>query len=235
MTAPVLKAGPAATDEAVAVIRSGGLVITPTATNYNLVCDATNEDAVKRVFAVKRRVKMGPLPVSLPQPSDLVEYGEVPSSFDTRAFDELLPGEVSFIFRQRHPFPDQLSCGLRTVALSVTSDPVFRSIVVGVGPTAATSANISGQGNIYVTLDKAIADLGEDVDLIVDAGPTASDSATDHPDRVNTIVDLTFDPPFLVRRGWVPVEALAPWVPELVHDPALYQQKLAERAAAASQ
>jgi L-threonylcarbamoyladenylate synthase len=234
MTAPVLKAGPAATDEAIAVVRRGGLVITPTATNYNLICDATNADAVRRVFEVKRRVKMGPLPVSLPQPSDLVEYGEVPPSFDVRAFDALLPGEVSFIFRQRYPFPDQLSCGLRTVALSVTSDPVFRSIVVGVGPTAATSANLSGQGNIYVTLEKAIEDLGDAVDLIVDAGPTASASATDHPDRVNTIVDLTFDPPFLCRRGWVPTAELAPWLPELVYNPPLYQQKLAERAAAAA-
>lgn len=232
MTAPVLKAGPAATDEAIAVVRRGGLVITPTATNYNLICDATNAAAVERVFQVKRRVKMGPLPVSLPYPADLVEYGEVPPSFDARAFDALLPGEVSFIFRQRYPFPDQLTCGLRTVALSVTSDPTMRSIVVGVGPTAATSANLSGQGNIFVTLDKAIADVGGEVDLIIDAGPTASESATDHPDRVNTIVDLTFDPPFLARRGWVSTEALEPWVPELVFDPARYQQELAERAAA---
>src|SRR5204863_9501293 len=101
-------------------------------------------------------VKMGPLPVSLPQPTDLATYGKVPDSFDVQAFDVLLPGEVSFIFRQRYPFPDQLTCGLRTVALSVTSDPNMRSIVVGVGPTAATSANISGQGNIFVGLDKAV-------------------------------------------------------------------------------
>jgi hypothetical protein len=78
----------------------------------------------------------------------------------------------------------------------------------------------------------AIADVGGEVDLIVDAGPTASESATDHPDRVNTIVYLTFDPPFLARRGWVSTEALEPWLPELVFDPARYQQELAERAAA---
>jgi L-threonylcarbamoyladenylate synthase len=231
MTAPVRAASPAGIDEAAAILRGGGLVISPTATNYNLICDARNAHAVERVFAVKRRVKLGPLPVSLPYPGEIPQFVSIPEAFDSRAFDELLPGEVSFIFWQKHPFPEKLTCGLHTVAVSCTSHPVFRSIVVATGgPVAATSANISGQGNVFVDLGKAIADLGDEVDLIIDAGPTEAHAHPDHAHRVNTIVDLTFDPPQLCRRGWVPTEKIAPFVPGLVDDPDTYKKLVAQRA-----
>ena len=66
-TAPIVKAGEHLAP-AVEVLKGGGLVISPTTTNYNILCDATNPDAVARVFQVKERVKVAPLPVSLPEP-----------------------------------------------------------------------------------------------------------------------------------------------------------------------
>ncbi|MGF7234784.1 MAG: L-threonylcarbamoyladenylate synthase [Frankia sp.] len=234
MTAPRIPAGPEATERAAAVVRGGGLVITRTATNYNVVCDATSESAVRRVFQAKKRVKLGPLPVSLPYPSDIPTYVQIPDTFDTAAFDALLPGEVSFIFWQKYPFPEQLTCGLHTVAVSCTSDPVFRALVKGAGgPVAATSANLSGQGNIFVGLDKAVADLGDEVDLIVDAGETEAAASPDHADRVNTIVDFTFDQPYLCRPGWVATSEIEKYVPDLVVDRDTYSELLARRAAAA--
>lgn len=231
MSAPVVAASDAAISQAVTVLRGGGLVISPTATNYNLICDARNEQAVSRVFDVKQRVKLGPLPVSLPYPEEIPSYVHVPDAFDTRAFGELLPGEVSFIFWQKYPFPDELTCGLRTVAVSCTSDPVFRRIVVGTkGPVAATSANLSGQGNVFVDLDKAIRELGDRVDLVVDAGPTQAQAHPEHSDRVNTIVDMTFEPPQLCREGWVAVEKIRRFIPGLAVDPARYRELLAQRA-----
>lgn len=231
MTAPILAASPSAIEQAAVIVRDGGLVISPTATNYNLICDARNAKAVARVFKVKRRAKLGPLPVSLPYPSDISRYVHVPDTFDSTAFDELLPGEVSFIFWQKYPFPEELTCGLRTVAVSCTSDLVFRAIVVGSGgPVAATSANVSGQGNIFVDIDKAIADIGDEVDMIINAGQNEAHAHTEHAHRVNTIVDLTFGRPHLCRRGWVPMERITPFVPGLVDDPDAYKQMVAERA-----
>lgn len=231
MTAPVMAASDAAVSQAVAVLRGGGLVISPTATNYNLICDGRNARAVSRVFDVKQRVKLGPLPISLPYPDDIPSYVHVPDTFDSRAFGELLPGEVSFIFWQKYPFPDELTCGLRTVAVSCTSHPVFRRIVVGTGgPVAATSANLSGQGNVFVDLDKAISEIGDQVDLVVDAGPTEAQAHPEHSDRVNTIVDITFDPPQLCREGWVPVDKIRRFIPGLTFDPTRYRQLLAQRA-----
>jgi L-threonylcarbamoyladenylate synthase len=229
MIAPIIKATDDYLARAVDVLKRGGLVISPTTTNYNLICDATNESAVNRVFDVKRRVKFGPLPVSLPTPEVADRYVHIPDWVDQSVLTDMLPGEISFIFRQKYPFPDQLTCGLHSVAISCTTHPIFRSLVVGVGgPIAATSANLSGQGNIFVPLSKAIEDIGHMVDLIIDAGPTAAELVGSG-DRVNTIIDLTFDVPYLVRPGWVTLDRVARYFPNLETDTALYQQVLARR------
>lgn len=232
MTAPIVRPDQEGMSRAVEILLAGGLVITPTVTNYNLVGDATNRATVERIFEVKKRAKLGPLPVSLPSPEAIRHYVEVPESFPEGALEALLPGEVSFVFRQRYPFPDRLTCGLRTVAVSVTSDRVFRSLVVGAHrPIAATSANLSGQGDIHVDLAKAVSDIGEGVDLVIDAGPTEASASPEHRHRVNTIVDFTFGEPHLCRRGWVPTDALRVWFPSLVEDEESYRDLLAKRAA----
>jgi L-threonylcarbamoyladenylate synthase len=231
MVAPIIKADAHGSHlpKVLDVLRGGGLVISPTTTNYNLICDATNAQAVEKIFEVKKRTKFGPLPVSLPHPREAVNYVHIPGWFDQAILEKMLPGEISFIFRQKYPFPDRLTCGSHTVAVSCTTHPVFRSIVVGMGrPIAATSANLSGQGNIFVPLEKAIEDLGELVDVIVDAGPTAAEIAGQG-DRVNTIIDLTFEVPYLVRPGWVPLAEVLRYVPHLNTDVEAYQAALRQR------
>jgi L-threonylcarbamoyladenylate synthase len=96
-------------------------------------------------------------------------------------------------------------------------------------PIAATSANLSGQGDIFVCLDKAIADIGNDVDLIIDAGATPAQHAASA-DRVNTIIDLTFESPYLVRPGWVGLEQVRKYFPTLRTDVEEYRRLLAQRA-----
>ena len=217
-------------EAALEVLKSGGLIISPTTTNYNILCDATNSEAVKRVFQVKKRTKVGPLPVSLPYPHLASQYVYVPDWFDEKILQELLPGEVSFIFKQKYPFPDELTCGLRTVSISCTTHPLMRSIVVGMeGPIAATSANLSGQGDIFVTLEKAVLDVGSEVDLIIDAGPTEAQLAPHIKHRSNTIIDLTFDKPYLCRKGWVSLEKISKCIPNLVVDIDRYEECLANR------
>lgn len=231
MAAPIIQADARGghLSKVLEVLRGGGLVISPTTTNYNLICDATNAQAVEKIFEVKRRTKFGPLPVSLPHPREAAHYVHIPAWFERDILEKMLPGEISFIFRQKYPFPDRLTCGSGTVAVSCTTHPVFRSIVVGMGrPVAATSANLSGQGDIFVTLDKAIADLGDLVDVIVDAGPSAAEIAGQG-DRVNTIIDLTFETPYLVRPGWVPLAEVMRYVPNLDTDVGAYQAALRQR------
>lgn len=221
-------------DRVLDVMRGGGLAISPTTTNYNLICDATNPVAVEKVFEVKKRTKWGPLPVSIPYPSDADRYVQLPAWFDNSVLDKMLPGEISFIFREKLEFPERLTCGSHTVAISCTTHPVFRSIVKGMNrPVAATSANLSGQGNIFVTLQKAVEDIGDLVDVIVDAGPSAAELAGAG-DRVNTIIDCTFETPYLVRPGWVTLDEVLKHFPSLITDVKAYQAVVQERSAKAA-
>jgi tRNA A37 threonylcarbamoyladenosine synthetase subunit TsaC/SUA5/YrdC len=81
-----------------------------------------------------------------------------------------------------------------------------------------------------VTLQKAVEDIGELVDVIVDAGPSAAELAGQG-DRVNTIIDCTFATPYLVRPGWVPLEEVLRHFPDLITDVKAYQAVVEERAA----
>ncbi|MBD2342707.1 L-threonylcarbamoyladenylate synthase [Anabaena subtropica] len=212
-------------------LQAGGVIIAPTPTNYCIVCDATNAQAVDRVFRIKQRTKLGPLPVLFPNIRAINEYVQIPDWFDRTILDSMLPGEISFIFWQRYPFPEKLTCGLHTVAVNCTTHSVLKAIVSSINkPLAASSANISGQGNIFVTLEKAIADIGDEVDLIIDAGETPAHQADHIENRVVTIVDLTFEKPFLCRPGWVPVERVLEFIPNIETDVEEYKVLLTNRA-----
>ncbi len=228
----ILSATPAHIERAVRAMREGGIIVSPTITNYCLLCDATNPEAVEKVFAAKKRVKLGPLPVQIADPARIREYVVLPEGQQRRAVEAMLPGEICFILPQLYPFCERLTCGLGTIAISSTTHPVFRAVLEAfAGPVAATSANISGQGDIHVSLEKAACDLGEQVDIYLDDGPTSAGQAAGSR-SMNTIVDLTFEKPMMVREGWVPTDEVREHLPDLIVDTDLYKSLLAERAAA---
>ncbi len=227
---PVLKTSEPFLERTLEVLDRGGLVISPTVTNYILICDATNEEAVRRVFEVKKRRQSGPLCVAVPRVVDIPVHAQLPEGFPLKALDALLPGEINFIFRHRNQFPRQLVSGLPTMAVTVSSDRDFGLIAREYGrPLAGTSANISGQGNIFVSLDKARRDIGDKVDLILDGGPTIAQAYAEHKDRVNTVVDFTLGRPWLVREGWVPTARLLELFPDLNTDTEAYAEQFRQR------
>jgi L-threonylcarbamoyladenylate synthase len=228
--APILKTDGPFLEETLRVLERGGLVISPSTTNYILICDATNERAVDRVFEVKQRTQYGPLGIGVPRAADVPTYVEIPEGFPRGALEALFPGEINLIFRCKYPFPPRLTVGLPTLSVNVSPDPVFGQIALRFGkPLGGTSANISGQGNIFVPIEKAIADLGDKVDLILDGGPTVVAAFDAHPNRSNTIVDFTLGDPWLVREGWVPLARVREFFPNLNTDVEGYKRLLRER------
>lgn len=210
-------------------IKSGGVVILPTSTNYNILCDPFNEAAVKRLFEVKRRTKFGPLTLYLPSISAISAYTLPTPGFDFKIAETLWPGEVSFILYKQNIISDAVTCGGNTIAVTHHANPVLQQVIETWGkPLSGSSANLSGQGDIFVTVEKAAQDLGENVDLILNAGET---TAASHPsvNKSNSIVDFSFQPPFLVRRGVIGTETLQQIIPDLIVDPDLYKVKLKER------
>jgi len=233
---PVRPESPEVLDEAVAILRRGGLVSTPTRGNYCLVCDPEDDEAVERSFAVKERTKFGPLTLALHEIDAAGEYVEFPPGFDPAVLHRIWPSEVSLIFAKKHPFPERLTCGHSTIALMFHGPCTLQRLLMRYGgPLGLTSGNRSGQGDIRITLEKSVEDLGDKIDLII-AAPSDDEltvSPTSEQNPSNTIVDLTFGRPLLVRAGVLPTEALVEVFPDLDQDPAVFKRLLAERLDAA--
>jgi len=186
-------------------IRDGALVAFPTETVYGLGADATNDEAVARVFAAKGRPRFNPLIVHVGD----VEAARAAVRFNAAA-DKLAqafwPGALTLVLPRRDARIALLvSAGLDTVAVRVPSHPVARALLAAARtPIAAPSANRAGRisptaaGHVVFSLPGP--NQGGPT-MILDGGPC----------RVgveSTVVDLSVDPPTLLRPGGVAVEAI---------------------------
>ena len=187
--------------ECARVIKAGGLVAFPTETVYGLGANAFNEEAVRRVFKVKGRPPNNPLIVHI---ASLNQLGEVALSIPERAWKLIRwgwPGPLTLVLRRRGGLPKEVTAGLNTVAVRMPAHPVaLKLIELSETPLVAPSANLSGRPS-PTTAEHVIQDLYGKVDVIIDGGETIYGLES-------TIIDITVDPPEILRPGAVPVEAI---------------------------
>jgi L-threonylcarbamoyladenylate synthase len=178
------------------------VIALPTETVYGLAADATNAAAVRRVFGIKGRPLDHPLIVHLPEPLQLERYAkDVPPSA-RKLVARFWPGPLTIVLHKNELIPYDVTGGQETVALRMIDHLVARAILRRFGgAVAAPSANRFGRVS-PTTAEHVRADLGDDVDLIVDGG--ASRIGVE-----STIVDLTGDVPAILRLGAIGPCALA--------------------------
>jgi L-threonylcarbamoyladenylate synthase len=186
---------------AVEVLRDGGLVAFPTETVYGLGADASSADAVHRLFEVKGRPADHPVIVHLGDVEQLDAWA-VDVTDTARALTRACwPGPLTVVVRRAPHVPDAVTGGLGTVGLRVPDQPLARELLRAFGGgVAAPSANRFGRVSPTTAAD-VFADLGDDVDLILDGGPC----------RVgveSTIVDCSRTDPVILRLGGAPREDL---------------------------
>jgi len=183
-------------------LRAGQLVAFPTETVYGLGGDATNERAVAEIFAVKNRPRFNPLIVHVP---GLAE-AEALAVFDARArrvVARFWPGPLTLVLQRRGDSGLSLlaSAGLDTVAIRVPAHEVAQALLRETGrPLAAPSANRSGRVSPTEAAHVS-GELGDRVALVIDGGRTTVGLES-------TVLDLSGDPPALLRPGGVTVEQL---------------------------
>lgn len=188
--------------EAGALLRAGGLVAMPTETVYGLAADATNGEAVARIFEVKGRPRFNPLIVHAPDVATAALYGE----FDDQAAalaKAFWPGPLTLVVPRRanSPIADLVSAGLDTLAVRVPDHSVTQAVLRAAGrPLAAPSANRSGHVSA-TSAEHVAADLGTRVPMILDAGPTRHGLES-------TVVSIADDFPALLRPGAISTEAI---------------------------
>jgi L-threonylcarbamoyladenylate synthase len=206
MPARVQKVVPAAPDEAAireaaAILTAGGLVAFPTETVYGLGADAMDARAVARIFAAKGRPADNPIIVHL---ADAAMLSEVVASVPARArllISRCWPGPLTLVLPASPAVPKVTRGGLPTVAVRVPAHRVAIALIRAAGrPIAAPSANRSGRPS-PTTAQHVLADLGDAIDLVLDAGPTPLGVES-------TVLDLTRRVPTVLRPGGVPLETL---------------------------
>lgn len=157
-------------NHAVEILKRGGLVALPTETVYGLAADASNADAVKKIFEAKGRPSDHPLIVHIDSAEAMEQWAKnIPDTAYTLAA-AFWPGALTLILEKRSHVPKEVSGGLDTVALRVPNHPLTLEILKSFGGgVAAPSANRYGKVSPTSAQD-VFAELGEKVDLIIDGG-----------------------------------------------------------------
>lgn len=154
---------------AVTILLTGGIIGLPTETVYGLAALAENKEAVARVFSTKGRPTDHPLIIHLSPEADIDQWGHLTPHARTLA-DSFWPGPLTLLVRRTTRVPDWVTGGRNTVALRVPSHPVAQQLLREVNTgVVAPSANRFGKVS-PTTAEHVAADLGDDVDLILDGG-----------------------------------------------------------------
>lgn len=182
-------------------IRAGGLVAFPTETVYGLGADALNPEAVRRIFHAKGRPSWDPLIVHLDTSDQLYLLTRDQPPAVQALLEHFIPGPLTLVLFKTALVPDEVTAGLPTVALRMPAHPVARALIRLSGtPIAAPSANKFGRPS-PTTAEHVLHDLAGEIDVVLDAGPTPVGVES-------TVLDMTTQPPTLLRPGATPVEAL---------------------------
>lgn len=195
-TAPTEPVLPTSTeiDRAVDTLRDGGLVVFPTETVYGIGASVRRPDAVEALFAAKRRPAHQAMTVHLGADADLDRWAlEVPPGA-RRLVAEHWPGPLTVVLTSRPEVPESVRGGGAGVGLRVPDHPVALDLLERFGDgLVGTSANLHGEPS-PTTAAAALDATGSAATCVLDAGPCPVGIAS-------TVVDLTVDPPRLLREG----------------------------------
>lgn len=198
------------------ILKSGGLVAFPTETVYGLGADGLNEEAAKKIYAAKGRPSDNPLIIHIANMEALEKIvKDVPEVAKVVA-EKYWPGPLTMIFKKADCVPYGTTGGLETVAVRMPEHDVARAVIcAGGGYIAAPSANTSGRPSPTIAGHVA-EDLSGKIEMIVDAGPV--DIGVE-----SSILDVTVDPPMILRPGAITKEMLEELIGEVAIDQTLIQ------------
>ena len=187
------------------LLADGGLVALPTETVYGLGADALDPAACAKIFEAKDRPLSDPLIVHITSIDWLDRLAIVPETA-RRLAEHFWPGPLTLVLTRREIVPDLVTAGQETVAVRMSSHPVFQAVLEAFGnPVAAPSANRFGRISPTCAAH-VLAELGGRIPLILDGGPCAHGIES-------TIVLVSGDGIHILRSGPITAEELAPFGP----------------------
>ncbi len=200
--------------EAGDILKKGGLVAFPTETVYGLGANALDEEAAKKTYAAKGRPSDNPLIVHIADLTDLERVAmHIPWNVERLAY-YFWPGPLTMIFQKTPEVPYGTTGGLDTVAVRMPSNPIARELIRAAGGfVSAPSANTSGRPS-PTRAEHVAEDLDGKIDMILDGGSVEIGLES-------TILDLTVEPPMILRPGAITVGMLQEVIGEVSVDETL--------------
>ena len=191
-------------------LRLGELIAFPTETVYGLGADATNEQAVKRVYLAKGRPSDNPLIVTVSSRKMVEEYVESLPERAVKLMDAFWPGPLTMILKIKEgALSKAVTGGLETAAFRMPQNKATLKLIESAGvPIVGPSANSSGKPS-PTTAQHVYHDLEGRIAGILDDGPTQVGVES-------TIIDLSSEHPVILRPGAVTVEQLEEVLKETV-------------------
>ena len=203
-TEVILAEHPESAVKAARVLNEGGVIVYPTETLYGLGALASNNEAVERIFNIKGRPYGKPIPLLVKDKEMLLKIAE-----DNRLVDPLSehfwPGRLTLILKQTSTLPELITAGTGKIAIRISSYPFLQNLFDIIDePLTSTSANLSGDHNL-LDYGELFETFNSKVDLIIDSGNIPAS-------RGSTIIDLTLDPPQIVREGDIKTDILKEFI-----------------------
>jgi L-threonylcarbamoyladenylate synthase len=195
-------------EQAITILKQGGIVACPTDTVYGVVAAINIEPAVERIYRIKGRPRSQALPILLADKSQISEVAKVVPLLARRLADKFWPGALTMVLLKAESVPDIVTGGGKTVAVRMANHPMPIAIIRGLGvPIVGTSANLSGHPSA-LTAEEVRAQIGDRVDMIIDGGRCSGGIES-------TIVDLSGETPLILRKGAIPLEEIEQVCPNL--------------------
>jgi len=178
--------------------RKGQVGVVPTETVYGLAALMTLAPSVSRLYQIKGREGTKPCAVAIADPSEVEGLAAEVSEAARWLMEVFWPGPLTLVFRAREHLPAHVMRGGVTVGVRCPDQAFLTAVIRALGwPLLLTSANLSGQPSVF-TPEKIEV---EGVDFLVNGGETALR-------RESTVVDVTQDPPRILRKGVLDEERL---------------------------
>ena len=186
---------------AAAIISRGGVIAYPTETIYGLGADATNEQAIRKIFEIKGRNFSNPVSLIIGRREDVHPLVRAIPKTAQKLMDAFWPGPLTIVFEAAGCVSPLLTAKTGKIGIRLSGHDGARQIALAAGkPLTATSANLSGLPEC-ATADEVIAQIGDRLDAVVDLGNTSGTAGS-------TIIDTTTEQPVILRAGVISREEI---------------------------
>ena len=173
-------------------LAAGGAIVLPTETVYGLFAQALNEEAVERVYELKRRPRDKALNLNVASLEEIYAFSKNQPTYLDQLYQAFLPGPLTIILQANDQVPTWINSGMDTVGFRIPKHSVTLDLIRKYGPLIGPSANLSGKVS-GTSFQQIVMDFQEQVSGVEDdAALTGQDS---------TILDLSGEKARILRQG----------------------------------